>query len=132
MLASPLTAPCPRCFVGCYVETPGTPGRRAYDPRTFKTGVDRFVSSCPACRGLGRVFVTPEEHAGLARLAATIAQDAFRRSRAAVCRARGLSPSWFDAAARKRLAPGDSSPTAWARAAHTIAEEFGIATQTGR
>ncbi len=112
--------PCAGCAgQGCYAEREGV--RRPFDHRDFKPeNGDRFVATCPDCRGLGRVPTSLVEVEALASERRAAARVAYEQLRTEVCRARGLTPSAFDRIARKQFATATPSPEDWVAAAQAI------------
>lgn len=113
--AAALALPCSRCKgKGCYTKArDGT--RRPFDHRDFVPG-DRFIATCPKCRGGGQRSCSVEE-----------LRRAYRKTRKRVCRERGFEADAFDRMVRMHLSK-DPSPAAWYEAAKRVALTFGIET----
>ncbi len=124
------TAPCRRCSgKGCYAERAGA--RRPFVHLDFDASKgDRYVSSCPACRGFGKVRVTKARAAYLARRELRETRKAYARIRAAVCREQGIDGAHFDRIARKRLRA--ETPAAWLEAARAVADFLGVEVRRGK
>lgn len=106
--------PCKQCGgQGNYTKAKdGT--RRPFDQNDFKHGSDRYIGSCPKCRGLGKVVCTLPE-----------LRKAYRKLRKLVCKERAFDHASFDRMVKKRLGK-DPVPTAWYEAARHLARTFGI------
>ncbi len=120
------TAPCERCSGrGMYAERAGV--RRPFAPESFSAEAgDRYVSSCPDCRGFGKIHVTKARAAYLAVRKLREARKAYARLRSAVCGEHGLGAERFDRLTRKRLPEGKSAPQDWLEAARAVAAFFGV------
>lgn len=124
------TIPCTHCTSrGCYVERAGA--RRPYDHRDFDTAKgDQYVATCAACRGLGRVHVTPEEARAHLERETKRTRAAYAKLRTAIvhaCEHLGFTSTRVDDLARRRIV-GEPTPTAWLRALEQLAHENGVAT----
>ena len=126
------TERCEHCFgKGTYAEAPnGT--RRPYHPSDFDLEADRYVASCPKCRGFGYFPCSPARAAYLARRKereeakkVRAARAEYARIRAAVVREQEIEPAHFDRLTRKKVPAGKESPEAWLSAARSVADFFG-------
>ena len=126
------TERCERCFgKGSYAE--GADGkRRPYHPADFSPEADRYVASCPACRGFGYTPCTPARAAYIERRKEREerkrrkgAREEYARIRAAVCKDQDLETAHFDRLTRKKVPAGKESPEAWLSAARSVADFFG-------
>ena len=118
------TKRCEHCFGrGSYAQAPcGT--TRPFDHTDFRVGVDRFVETCPRCRGLGRVFISREEAKRIEQEAIEHERRRYALIRRATCKAWRKPSAWFDRLARKRVG-ANATPADWANAAAAVAAELG-------
>lgn len=108
-----LTLPCTQCK-GRGAYTKGRDGkRRPFDHRDFKPG-ERYIATCPKCRGLGRRVCSVDE-----------LRKAYKKIRKLVCKERGFDLEIFDRMVKRRLG-SDPSPATWYEAAKEVASTYGI------
>lgn len=119
------TKPCAHCEGrGLYVESLDGATRRAFVP-PVDLERERLETSCPECRGLGRVFISVEEHRAEQTRAWQNAAFEYRALRKRVCAERAMTTVKFDALVARRIV-GEKTPASWVQHARDLAREMGV------